>query len=109
MPHDVFDDGFADEESYNPDAPLPPSKSQRKREATALQDLGEQLVKLTPAQLKQVPLPDDLRAAVQMAQAISQRGGRKRQLQYVGKLMRRLDDPESIRNALVAVLPGWRC
>ena len=75
-----------------------------------MQDLGEHLVKLTPAQLSRAPLPDELRAAVRTAQAISQRGGRKRQLQYIGKLMRRLDESETeaIRAALATVLPGWR-
>jgi ribosome-associated protein len=91
---------------HDPEESLPPSKSQRKRDATALQNLGERLVKLTPAQLKRIPLPDDVLAAVRMAQTISQRGGRKRQLQYIGKLMRQIDDPDAIRAALRAVLPG---
>ena len=92
--------------SHDREASPPPSKSQRKRDATALQDLGEQLVDLTPAQLNQIPLPDDVLEAVRLARAISQRGGRKRQLQYIGKLMRQIDDPEAIRAALRAVLPG---
>lgn len=96
------DDHFDDEDRYEPVAPLPPSKSQRKRDATALQDLGEQLVKLTPAQLSRVPLPDELLAAVRLARSITQRGGHKRQLQYIGKLMRQLDEAETeaIRAAL---------
>ncbi len=95
-----------DEEPYDPEAPQPPSKSQRKREATALQDLGEHLVKLTPAQLRRVPLPEDLLAAVRTARAIPQRGARKRQLQLIGKLMRRLDEWEAdaIRAALATLL-----
>ena len=90
----------------DPEASLPPSKTQRKRDATALQNLGEQLVKLTPTQLNRIPLPDEVLAAVRMARTISQRGGRKRQLQYIGKLMRQIDDPDAIRAALRAVLPG---
>ncbi|MCB1824041.1 MAG: DUF615 domain-containing protein [Candidatus Competibacteraceae bacterium] len=93
-----------DDENHDLEAPRPPSKSQRKREATALQDLGEQLVKLTPAQLRRVPLPEDLLAAVRTAQAIPQRGAHKRQLQLIGKLMRRLDDPEPIRAALATLV-----
>jgi len=73
---------------------LAPSKSQRKREATVLQELGEQLVKLTATQLKRMLLPEDLLAAVRLAQSISQRGGRKRQLQYIGKMMRQLDEAD---------------
>ncbi len=97
MHNDIFND-----EPYPSESPQPPSKSQRKREATALQDLGEQLVKLTPAQLRRVPLPDELLAAVRTAQATPQRGAHKRQLQLIGKLMRRLDDPET--EAIRAVL-----
>ncbi|MBE2294306.1 MAG: DUF615 domain-containing protein [Phycisphaerales bacterium] len=99
----MYDNDF-DDENPELDAFRPPSKSQRKREATALQDLGEQLVKLTPTQLRRIPLPEELLAAVQMAQSISQRGGRKRQLQFIGKLMRQIDDPEPIRSALMALL-----
>ena len=76
------------------DLAAPPSKSQRKREATVLQELGEQLVKLTATQLKRMLLPEDLLAAVRLAQSISQRGGRKRQLQYIGKMMRQLDETD---------------
>jgi len=103
MQEDAFNDDLDD--SYDPEAPLPPSKSQRKREATALQALGEQLVKLTATQLKRIPLPEDLLAAVRLAQSISQRGGRKRQLQYIGKLMRQLDetDIEAISAALTTI------
>lgn len=76
-----------------------PSKSQRKREATALQRLGEQLVSLKPAQLDRIPLPEELREAIRAAQGMNQRGARRRQLQYIGKLMRRTE-VEPIREAL---------
>ncbi|MDS4031247.1 MAG: ribosome biogenesis factor YjgA [Candidatus Contendobacter sp.] len=104
------DEDRDDEDRYDPAAPPPPSKSQRKREATALQELGERVVKLTPAQLSCVPLPDELLAAVRVAQGIAQRGGRKRQLQYIGKLMRQLDEAETeaIRAVLTTLLPGGR-
>lgn len=103
------DDAF-DDEPPHPEAPRPPSKSQRKREATALQDLGEQLVKLTSAQLKRIPLSEELLAAVRAAQTMNQRGAHKRQLQLIGKLMRRLDDPETdaIRAALATVQTSRR-
>ena len=98
------DDSLEDEDRRLAEPP-PPSKSQRKRDATALQDLGEQLVKLTPAQLNHVPLADELLAAVRLARTITQRGGRKRQLQYIGKLMRQLDATatEAIRTALATL------
>lgn len=105
MADPVFGDGSEDDEF-----PRPPSKSQRKREATALQDLGARLVKLTPTQLKRLTLPDDLRNAVTAAQHIPQRGAHKRQLQLIGKLMRRLDDAETaaIQAALATMTPSRR-
>lgn len=76
-----------------------PSKSQRKREALALQRLGEQLVNLNSAQLAKMPLPEELQEAIRAAQGMTQRGARRRQLQYIGKLMRRID-VEPVHEAL---------
>ncbi len=70
---------------------LPPSKSQRKRDMLALQELGEQLVALPPHKIRDADLPDALRDAVLEAQRIHAHEGRRRQLQYVGKLMRNAD------------------
>ena len=100
-----MNDDKREQDSPELESPLPPSKSQRKREAAALQDLGEQLVKLTPAQLHRIPLPEELLATVRLTQTIAQRGGRKRQMQYIGKLMRRLDESEvePIRAALATM------
>ena len=68
----------------------PPSKSSRKREMQALQDLGEQLVALSSERLKKVPLSDALYEAIRAAQGFKMEA-RRRQLQYVGKLMRKVD------------------
>lgn len=73
------------------DAAEPPSKSQRKRESTALQDLGEALVALSTDRLQQLDLPENLLAAVLEAQRIHKFGAQRRQFQYIGKLMRKLD------------------
>jgi len=86
------------------ESPDRPSKSQRKREALALQELGETLVTLKPAQLDKIPLPEELREAVLAARQINQHGARKRQLQYIGRLMREID-PEPIRTALGLAKP----
>lgn len=75
------------------------SKSQLKRDAAALQDLGEELVNLRDAQLKKIVLPDNLRDAVNTARRINSRGALRRQLQYIGRLMRDVD-AEPIRRAL---------
>lgn len=67
------------------------SKSARKREAHAAQEMGERLVELDDAALKRLDLPDNLLIAIRQARTIKARGGRKRQLQYIGKLMRSVD------------------
>lgn len=74
------------------------SKSQLKREAHALQDLGELLITLKPAELDGLPLPEALARAIQDAR-IMKRGALKRQRQFIGKLMRDID-PEPIRAAM---------
>ena len=79
--------------------PERPSKSQRKREMTALQKIGVQLVALNAAQLAQIELPERLQEAIAAAQRISDFEGRRRQLQYIGKLMRDVD-PAPIRASL---------
>lgn len=70
------------------------SKSQRKREMHALQAIGEQLVALPQDRLDNIKLPDTLREAVHEARRLHQRGARRRQLQYVGRLMRDIDAGE---------------
>jgi ribosome-associated protein len=76
-----------------------PSKTQRKKEVQALQALGEQLADLSPEQLARIPLPDELREAVEFAHRVTSHEGKRRHLQYIGKLMRRVDADE-IRAAL---------
>jgi len=75
------------------------SKSQLKRESHALQAMGEELVELPAAKLAKIPMPDELAEAVSLARKIKARGGRKRQLQYIGKVMRSID-AEPIAQAL---------
>jgi ribosome-associated protein len=78
------------------------SRSQRKREVEELQKLGAALVALAPAQLDGAGLPDDLLAAVRDAQRITSHEAKRRQMQYIGKVMRRVD-PEPVRAVLAAV------
>ena len=77
--------------SSDDDEELPPSKSARKREAHALQKLGERLVEHAAADLARLPLPETLREAIDEARRISSRGALARQRQYIGKLMRDID------------------
>ncbi|MGQ3889613.1 ribosome biogenesis factor YjgA [Legionella sp. CNM-1927-20] len=67
------------------------SKSQRKREAHALQDIGEELMSLPAAKLAILPLPDNLRQAIMDAKSIKSHGALKRQMQLIGKIMRSVD------------------
>jgi ribosome-associated protein len=77
-----------------------PSKSQRKRESHALQDLGSELVELSDEQLAAIDMPENLRDAVLEARRLAGRHeARRRQMQYVGKLMRHID-PAPIRERI---------
>jgi ribosome-associated protein len=69
----------------------PPSKSQLKRDAHDLQQLGTRLLELPASQWQALQLPEDLIAALHEAQRIQAHGAKKRQLQYIGKLMRDVD------------------
>ncbi len=81
------------------------SKSQRKREMHALQALGETLVGLPDDQLSRLDLPENLHEAIMQARSISARGALRRQLQYVGRLMRDVD-ADQIRDRLQSVQEG---
>jgi ribosome-associated protein len=91
-----------------PETPQPPldaerpSKSQRKRDAHALQDLAVSLVELADSELERVPMPEQLREAVLAARRMTAHGAIARQRQYLGRLMRDID-PEPIRDALDAI------
>jgi len=67
----------------------PPSKSQRKRDMTALQKLGQDLTTLGKKQLEKLPLPDSLIAALSEYQRLpNSNEARRRQLQFIGRVMR---------------------
>ena len=78
-----------------------PSKSMRKREAAAAQDLGTRLIALKESELTALNLPETLHDAIVLARRITSRGGLARQRQYIGKLMRDID-PAPIETALSA-------
>jgi len=68
-----------------------PSRTQRKREALDLQKIAARLVSLGPAELAQVPLPIEVTEAIETCKRIRSHEARRRQLQFLGKLMRRID------------------
>ncbi|MGE4293639.1 MAG: ribosome biogenesis factor YjgA [Desulfovibrio sp.] len=75
------------------------SRSQKKRDMTALQELGEQLAALTRSELRPLDLPPDLLDALDELRRLTRHEARRRQNQFVGKLMRTLD-PEPIMEFL---------
>lgn len=90
-----FDDN--DEYDYGPSRTE--RKGERKREAEALKKLGDTLVALSDERLREIPLSPKLDEAIRLAQRITAHGGRRRQLQLIGKILRH-EDPEPIRAAL---------
>lgn len=78
----------------------PPSKSQVKRDMTALQALGQELTELNKKQLEQLPVADNLRTAINEYNRLPKSfGARRRQLQFIGKIMRS-SNHEEIQTAL---------
>ncbi len=79
------------------------SKSEIKRQMIALQKLGEELIGLSKDQLDKLHLPENLREAVDQAKRITAHGGLRRQMQYIGRLMRIID-----AQPVAAQLEQWR-
>ena len=67
------------------------SKSQQKREVEALQKMGVDMTQLSIEQLDQIPLTEGLKKAIIDAKTIRSHGAKRRQAQYIGKLMRAAD------------------
>ncbi|MBI4826040.1 MAG: DUF615 domain-containing protein [Nitrospirae bacterium] len=67
------------------------SKTQKKKEALSLQKLGEKLVKLSAEQISYIDMPKEILEAVTFAKKIRSHGALKRQMQYIGTLMRNVD------------------
>jgi ribosome-associated protein len=83
----------------------PPSKTRRKQQMHALQDLGEALVALDADKLASLDLPEKLADAIRSARTITRHEAKRRQLQYIGKLMRDVD-AEPLRAALTRWTQG---
>ena len=82
---------MTDASEPNNDFDEPPSKTARKREATHAQDLGRKLATLKHELLEQFDLPEKLSSAIADYQRFPSRGAQRRQLQFIGRLMRDLD------------------
>lgn len=97
QPEDWLDD-VPDNEEEEDDEIIWVSKSEIKRDAEELKRLGAELVELGKNSLDKIPLDEDLRAAIELAQKIKKEG-RRRQMQLIGKMLRSRDE-EPIRTAL---------
>ncbi len=87
----------------NTEEQAPLSKTQRKQAMDELQTLGEELVELSSDRVKKIDIPESLRDAVKEAQRMPRHDeAKRRQMQYIGKLMRGVD-VEPIRAALALV------
>ncbi|MDC8829747.1 ribosome biogenesis factor YjgA [Alteromonas gilva] len=86
------DDANWDNNDSYPDQDEFVSKSELKRQSALCQKIGEQLVNLSDAHLKTIPLDDELAGAIALANKINRKkDGFRRQLQFIGKLMRNRD------------------
>ncbi len=83
-----------EEDDFDP-ADLPPSKTRRKKEADALQQLGTDLLELPETDWEKLALPETLVDALREMKHIHSRSALKRQRQFIGRLMRDID-PEPI-------------
>lgn len=93
-----FDDLQDNNEEYIP------SRTAVKREMEALQQLGADIVELSDKYIARIPLQGLLEEAIIQARGMKHREGRRRQLQYIGKLMRKADNIEEIKNAYDNIL-----
>ncbi len=82
-----------------------PSKTRRKQASHDLQSLGESLAEMPDKRLDELEMPEILRDAIRAYRQTKTHEGRRRQMQYVGKLMRRTD-PEPLREAVAAMQLG---
>ena len=83
-----------------------PSKSELKRQSDALQKMGEILVESPRDRVKRVPMPEDVLDAILACQQITNHEGRRRQMQFVGKKMRTLDEAEVA--AIQRAIDSWK-
>jgi len=81
------------------------SRTQKKKAAQALQKMGERLIHLSDAQFGALSLPKDLLEAVALARKISSHEARRRQMQYIGRLMREMDAAQ-VEEALERITSG---
>ncbi|MBI4937094.1 MAG: DUF615 domain-containing protein [Nitrosomonadales bacterium] len=90
------------QESHDEEEDLPPSKTKIKQQMHDLQDIGEQLAALSADKLGELDLPERLRDALSEVKRIHKFGAQKRQMQFIGRLMREVDPAP-----IIAKLETW--
>lgn len=85
------------------DSPDTPSRSQLKRDSLVLQAKGEELSALSAARQAKLPLPPDLKQALTDFRSLSTHEARRRQMQYIGRLMREADADGTLQ----PILDAW--
>lgn len=85
-----------------------PSRSQKKRDSAALQELGVELARLPLRELERLGVSKDLLEAFRDLASITSHEARRRQLQYVGRLMREEDDVQKLKDAVALFREGRR-
>jgi ribosome-associated protein len=83
--------GLRDLPAADEEEELPPSKTKIKKQMHELRDLGKELTELGKDQLAQLDIPENLRDALREMKNINKFGAQRRQIQYIGKLMREID------------------
>ena len=81
------------------------SKTKKKKEAHSLQKLGEKLLQLSKEQIREIDIPEEILDALNLARTIRSREGFRRQVQYIGSLMRTIDS-DSIQEAVDHIEQG---
>jgi ribosome-associated protein len=102
-PHRGIDLHYGDAETAAAEAR--PSKTRLKQQSHDLQTLGIAIAELSDARLEAIEMPDALRDAIVMFRRTRTHEGRRRQMQYVGKLMRSADEA-ALREAVAAATLG---
>jgi ribosome-associated protein len=100
-----YGDNVPGEDADEDSAPHAPSKTQLKQQSHELQTLGAAVAALSDERLAAIDMPEGLRDAIELYRRTKSHEGRRRQMQYVGKLMRHADE-EVLREAVAAATLG---
>ena len=108
--HSPSHDGFDPEDDLDE---RPPSRSMLKRASLALQELGQQLLDMPASRLAEIDMPERLRDALDGYKTTRSFEGKRRQIQFIGKVMRTID-AEPLREAVAQYSWGmpttrWLC